>query len=29
MLELVGGVMGEEAAFLLRVAWADQGVPVG
>jgi putative metallohydrolase (TIGR04338 family) len=29
MLELVGGVMGEEAAFLLRVAWADQGVRVG
>lgn len=29
MLALAGGVMGEEVAFLLRVAWADQGVPIG
>lgn len=29
MLELVGGVMGEEIAFLLRVAWADQGARIG
>jgi putative metallohydrolase (TIGR04338 family) len=29
MLELVGGVMGVEIAFLLRVAWIDQGVAIG
>lgn len=29
MLELAGGVMGEEIAFLLRVAWSDSGVAVG
>ncbi len=29
MLELAGGVMGEEIAFLLRVSWSDLGVAVG
>jgi putative metallohydrolase (TIGR04338 family) len=29
MLELTGGVMGEEIAFLLRVARSDQGVVIG
>jgi putative metallohydrolase (TIGR04338 family) len=29
MLELAGGIMGEEIAFLLRVAWSDLGVVVG
>lgn len=29
LLELAGGVMGEEVAFLLRVAWMDQGVVIG
>jgi putative metallohydrolase (TIGR04338 family) len=29
LLALADGVMGAEIALLLRVAWADQGVPVG
>ncbi len=29
LLELARGVMGEEIAFLLRVAWMDQGVVTG